>query len=70
MIAFETVLKRTTNIEVFSCALRGEYCPERQPGSYVAAEYKVHGTISCLSVSGRSYKLMCKQLQHLAQSTE
>ena len=58
---------------------------ELSPGSYIVTEeflvskltvwsiiqkYKVHGTISCLSGSGRPFKQMREQLQELVQTTK
>ena len=39
-------------------------------GELYKSTYKAHRMISCLSVSGRPFKLMHEQLQHLAQTTE
>ena len=36
----------------------------------IIQKYKVHGMFSCLSGSGRSFKLMCEQLRDLVQTTD
>ena len=67
------------------CFIEENLIQELSPGSYIATEvflvskltvwpflqkYKVHGTISCLSGSGRPFKLMREQLQDLVQTTK